>query len=108
MSTSVRSHPWGVAGLAALAATVVTVVVLALAGAFEGAEAQAPETIPVVVVQPTSGGRNQANAQRQEHLLQHGGTVKVTGVTGDTKNDLGAVSPAAGRYLAEGPAGAGH
>jgi len=72
MPTTVRTHPWLVGGLAALAAAA-TVGVLALAGTFDTTDtprSTAPN--PVVVIAPSSGGIDQANAQRQEHQLQPG------------------------------------
>jgi hypothetical protein len=97
MSTSVRTHPWWVAGLAA-AAAVATVVVLALLGSFD-ADPAPSKPIPVVVVK-TSGGIDEANAQRQERLLQHGVAVKQVQATGDTKGDVHAGTPAVGQELA--------
>jgi hypothetical protein len=91
MSTAARTHPWWVAGLAAVAAAA-TVCVLALAGAFDN-DPVVVEEAPVVVVKPTTGGIDQANAQREERLLQHGVAVSAVGVTGDTKDDLSASKP---------------
>jgi hypothetical protein len=70
MSTSVRTHPWWVAGLAA-AAAVATVVVLALLGSFD-ADPAPSKPIPVVVVK----------------------------TSGDTKGDVHAGTPAVGQELA--------
>lgn len=78
MSTSVRTHPWWVAGLA-VAAAIAAIGLLALLGTFDADPAPNKPT-PVVVVQ-TSG-------------------VKVTEAKGDTKHDLGAGTPAVGRELA--------
>ena len=128
MPTTVRTHPWWVAGLAALAAAA-TVCVLALAGAFDNNDPIVVESPPVVVVKPTTGGIDQANAQRQERQLQHGvvaaaaivsvGDTKgdlpasrgaADGPSGDTKGDLTAGTPAVGQELVLGDraAGAGH
>jgi hypothetical protein len=103
MSTAARTHPWWVAGLAALAAAA-TVGVLALAGAFDN-DPVVVEEAPVVVVKPTTGGIDQANAQREERLLQHGVAVSAVGVTGDTKDDLFASKPKS--QLGHGAAGYG-
>ena len=127
MPTTVRTHPWWVAGLAALAAAA-TVCVLAQAGAFDN-DPIVVESPPVVVVKPTTGGIDQANVQRQERQLQHGvvaaaaivsvGDTKgdlpasrgaADGPSGDTKGDLTAGTPAVGQELVLGDraAGAGH
>lgn len=86
-TTVVRPHRrWPViVGITAVAAIVATFAVLLIAGVFDDA-AQAPaSTTPVLVVAPSSGGVNQANALREERQLQHGVTA----------------SPAAGRFLAQ-------
>jgi len=128
MPTTVRTHPWWVAGLAALAAAA-TVLVLALAGAFDNNDPIVVESPPVVVVKPTTGGIDQVNAQRQERQLQHGAVAAAAvvsvgdtkgdlpasgaaddGPSGDTKGDVTAGTPAAGQELVLGDraAGAGH
>jgi hypothetical protein len=135
MPTTVRAHPWWVAGLAALAAAA-TVCVLALTGAFDTNDPIVVESPPVVVVRPTTGGIDQANAQRQERQLQHGvaaaaaitsvgdtkgdlfaskpasqlghGAAGYAGPSGDTKGDLTAGTPAAGQELVLGDRAAGH
>jgi hypothetical protein len=80
------------------AAAIATIGLLALLGTFD-ADPAPSKPIPVVVVK-TSGGIDQANAQRQERLLQHGVAVRATEVKGDTKGDLGAGTPAVGQELA--------
>jgi hypothetical protein len=131
MPATIRTHPWWVAGLAALAAAA-TVCVLALAGAFDTNDPIGVESPPVVVVKPTTGGIDQANAQRQERQFQHGVAAAAVvsvgdtkgdlpasqlghgaagyGPAGDTKGDLTAGTPAAGQELVLGDraAGAGH
>jgi len=102
MPTTVRTHPWWVAGLAALAAAA-TVWALALAGAFDG-DRVSSEEIPALVVKPTTGGIDQANAQRQERPLQHGVTAAALTSVGDTKGDLSA-SQLAVAAAGDGPAG---
>jgi hypothetical protein len=103
MSTAARTHPWWVAGLAALAAAA-TVCVLALAGAFDN-DPIVVEEVPVLVVKPTTGGIDQANAQRQERLLQHGVAAAAITSVGDTKADLFASKPES--QLGHGAAGYG-
>jgi hypothetical protein len=83
----VRTHPWWVAGLAALAAAV-TVCALALAGAFDSDPVLVVKPAPVLVVEPTTGGIDQVNAQRHERLLQHGVAAAAVTSVGDTKGDL--------------------
>ena len=92
MPTTVRTHPWWVAGLAALAAAA-TLGVLALAGAFDTTDAPSSTApAPAVVVAPSSGGIDHANAARQERQLQHGvvpaAAAAVAVSTGDTKDDV--------------------
>ena len=99
MPTTVRTHPWWVAGLAALAAAA-TVCVLALAGAFDNNDSIVVESPPVVVVKPTTGGIDHATAQRQERQLQHGVAAAAIASVGDTKGDL-----PASRGAADGPSG---
>ena len=86
MPTTVRTHPWWVAGLAALAAAA-TVCALAVAGAFDSDPVSSKE-VPVLVVKPTTGGIDQGNARRQERLLQHGVAAAAVTSLGDTKGDL--------------------
>jgi hypothetical protein len=100
MSTTLRTHPWWVAGLAALAAAAATVLVLALAGAFDSPRPTAPEATPIVVVHPTSGGDTKGD------LFAGPGS---SGLVGDTKGDVG--TSAQGQelaYQAGTGAGAGH
>jgi hypothetical protein len=93
------------------AGALIAVGVLLLAGLFASDDATKTTGTEDIVVTPTSGGIDQAARQRQEHLLQHGAVV-VGGVVaantkyqgrGDTKSDLSAGSPAAGRFLASPP-----
>jgi hypothetical protein len=109
MPTTVRTHPWWVAGLAALAAAA-TVCVLALAGAFD--------SDPVLVVKPmpvhgvaaaaiTSVGDTKGDLPASR--LGHGAAGYRP--AGDTKGDVTAGTPAVGQelaYQAGTAAGAGH
>ena len=76
MSTTLRTHPWWVAGLAAMLAAAATVGVLALAGAFDTPGSAATQATPVVFVHQTSGGDTKADvgtsAQGQELAYQAG------------------------------------
>jgi hypothetical protein len=103
MPTTVRTHPWWVAGLAALAAAA-TVCVLALAGAFDND--------PIVVKAPHS-------AVAPAAIVSVGDTKgdlpasrgAADGPSGDTKGDVTAgTTPAVGQELVLGDraAGAGH
>jgi hypothetical protein len=73
MSTSVRTHPWWVAAIA-VAAAIATIGLLALLGTFD-ADPAPSKPIPAVV-------------------------VKATQAKGDTKDDVGAGTPAVGQELA--------
>src|SRR5512132_632455 len=100
MSTTLRTHPWWVAGLAALLAAAATVGVLALAGAFDSPGSTATQATPVVFVHPTSGGDTKGD------LFAGPG---LSGPVGDTKADVG--TSAQGQelaYQAGAVAGAGH
>jgi hypothetical protein len=124
MPTTVRTHPWLVGGLAALAAAA-TVGVLALAGTFDTSDTpRSTAPTPVVVVTPSSGSIDQANANRLERQLQHGavgagaatqtGGFTYEGLRGDTKGDIPSSKPAnelghgAAGYQNGNEAGAGH
>jgi hypothetical protein len=111
------------------AGALIAVGVLLLVGVFASDDATKTTGTGDIVVTPTSGGIDQAARQRREHLLQHGAVVVggvvaantkaydgtgVPGATagtrvqtnegrGDTKGDLSAGSPAAGRFLASPP-----
>ena len=98
MPTTVRTHPWWVAGLAALAAAA-TVCVLALAGAFD--------RNPVLVVKPTTGGDTKGDLPAS----QLGDGAAKHGPSGDTKDDVTAgTTRAVGQELVleDRAAGAGH
>ena len=121
MSTTL-TRPRAVVAILA-AGALIAVGVLLLAGVFASDNATKTTGTEDIVVTPTSGGIDQAARQRQEHLLQHGAVVvyKGTGAPGatagtpvqtggltdagrgDTKGDLSAGSPAAGRFLASPP-----
>lgn len=102
-TTVVRPHRrWPViVGVTAVAAIVATFAVLLIAGVFDDETTAPRSTAPVVNVVPTSGGVQQAQDQMNEHRLAHGAAAAVVVKSGDTKDDLGAVSPAAGRFLAK-------
>jgi hypothetical protein len=106
MPTTIRTHPWWVAGLAAALAAVATVCVLALAGAFDTNDPIVVESPPVVVVKPTTGGDTKGDLPASQ---SDDGTAGY-GPSGDTKGDLTAGTPAAGQelVLADRAAGAGH
>jgi hypothetical protein len=107
MPTTVRTHPWWVAGLAALAAAA-TVCVLALAGAFD--------SDPVLVVKPTPGVAAAAitsvgDTKGDLPASQLGPGAAGYRPSGDTKGDVTAGTPAVGQelaYQAGTAAGAGH
>jgi hypothetical protein len=116
MPNTVRTHPWLVGGLAALAAAA-TVGVLALAGTFDTSDTpRSTAPTPVVVVAPSSGSIDQANANG---AVGAGAATQTGGFTyegprGDTKGDIPSSKPAnelghgAAGYQNENEAGAGH
>jgi len=106
MPTTIRTHPWWVAGLAAALAAAATVCVLALAGAFDTNDPIVVESPPVVVVKPTTGGDTKGDLPAS----QLGDGAAGYGPSGDTKGDVTAGTPAAGQELVLGDraAGAGH
>ena len=106
MPTTIRTHPWWVAGLAAALAAAATVCVLALAGAFDTNDPIVVESPPVVVVKPTTGGDTKGDLPAS----QSGDGAAGYGPSGDTKGDVSAGTPAAGQELVLGDraAGAGH
>ena len=87
MSTTVRTHPWWVAGLAALAA-VATVCVLALAGALDSPRSTAPHVVPATAVTAVGDTKGDLPASQAAGY----------GPAGDTKGDVG--TPAGGQELA--------
>ena len=106
MPTTIRTHPWWVAGLAAALAAAATVCVLALAGAFDTNDPIVVESPPGVVVKPTTGG----DTKGDHPASQSGAGAAGYGRSGDTKGDVTAGTPAAGQELVLGDraAGAGH
>ena len=106
MPTTIRTHPWWVAGLAAALAAAATVCVLALAGAFDTNDPIVVEAPPVGVVKPTTGGDTKGDLAAS----QSGDGAAGYGPSGDTKGDVTAGTPAAGQELVLGDraAGAGH
>jgi len=106
MPTTVRTHPWWVAGLAALAAAA-TVCVLALAGAFDRNPVLVVKPTPVLVVKPTTGGDTKGDLPAS----QSGDGAAKHGPSGDTKDDVTAgTTRAVGQELVleDRAAGAGH
>jgi hypothetical protein len=105
MPTTVRTHPWWVAGLAALAAAA-TVCVLALAGAFDSNPVLVVKPTPVLVVKPTTGGDTKGDLPAS----QLGDGAAKYGPSGDTKGDVTAETRSVGQelFLEDRAAGAGH
>jgi hypothetical protein len=105
MPTTVRTHPWWVAGLAALAAAA-TLCVLALAGAFDSNPVLVVKPTPALVVKPATGGDTKGDLP----TAQLGDGAADYGPSGDTKGDVTAGTPAVGQELVLGDraAGAGH
>lgn len=106
MPTTVRTHPWWVAGLAAPAAAA-TVCVLALAGAFDRNPVLVVKPRPVLVVKPTTGGDTKGDLPAS----QLGDRAAKYGPSGDTKGDVTAgTTRAVGQELVleDRAAGAGH
>ena len=107
MPTTIRTHPWWVAGLAAALASAATVCVLALAGAFDTNDPIVVESPPVVVVKPTTGGDTKGDLPASQLAVAAAGDAPA----GDTKNDVHPGTPAVGQglaYQAGTAAGAGH
>jgi hypothetical protein len=107
MPTTIRTHPWWVAGLAAALAAAATVCVLALAGAFDTNDPFVVESPPVVVVKPTTGGDTKGDLPAS----QLGDGAAKHGPSGDTKDDVTAgTTRVVGQELVleDRAAGAGH
>jgi hypothetical protein len=105
MPTTVRTHPWWVAGLAALAAAA-TLCVLALAGAFDSNPVLVVKPTPALVVKPTTGGDTKGDLP----TAQLGDGAAKYGPSGDTKGDITAETRSVGQELVleDRAAGAGH